>query len=82
VTVQKDNTQVTASTSRRRFTAEYKLEILKEAEECNKPGMIGALRKHPVLTISRTNVAKGSMSGTRWMAQRKSPKMPQPTAVC
>ena len=39
-------------------------------------------RKRPALTISRTGSAQGSIAGTRWMARRKSPKMPQPTAVC
>jgi transposase len=58
VTVQTDNTQVTASTSRRRFTAEYKLKILKEAEECNKPGMIGALLRREGLYSSRLSAWK------------------------
>jgi len=39
-------------------------------------------RKRPALAISRTGSAQGSIAGTRWMARRKSPKVPQPTAVC
>jgi hypothetical protein len=34
-------------TSRRRFTAGYKLQVLREADRCRKPGEIGALlRRH------------------------------------
>jgi integrase len=40
------------------------------------------VRKRPVLTISRTGSAQGSIAGTRWMARQRSPKVPQPTAVC
>jgi hypothetical protein len=53
VTVLKDNTQVAASTSRRRFTAEHKLKILKEAEECKKTGMIGAMLRREGFYSSR-----------------------------
>ena len=36
---------------RRRFTAEYKLRILREADACAKPGEIGALlRRRPLHT--------------------------------
>jgi adenine-specific DNA-methyltransferase len=40
--------------------------------------------KHPVLSISRTGPAPGSMAGTRWMARRKSPTRTraQPSAAC
>lgn len=35
--------EVTEKAVRRKFTAEYKLRILKEAEACTLPGQIGAL---------------------------------------
>lgn len=39
--------EVTERARRRRFTAEFKLEILREADACREPGEIGALlRKH------------------------------------
>jgi transposase len=53
VTIPQDDTQIAASASRRRFTAEYKLKILKEAEECKKTGMIGALLRREGLYSSR-----------------------------
>ena len=53
MTASQDSTQVAASANRRRFTAEYKLKILKEAEECKKTGMIGALLRREGLYSSR-----------------------------
>jgi transposase len=53
VAIAQDNTQVAASTGRRRFTAEYKIRILNEAEECKKTGMIGALLRREGLYSSR-----------------------------
>ena len=53
MTIPQDDTQVAASASRRRFTAEYKLKILKEAEGCKKTGMIGALLRREGLYSSR-----------------------------
>jgi transposase len=35
--------EVVAKAERRRFTAEYKLRVLAEADTCTKPGQIGAL---------------------------------------
>jgi transposase len=35
--------EVPAKTQRRRFTAEYRLRILKQADACKKPGELGAL---------------------------------------
>ena len=37
---------------RRRFTAEYKLAVLKEADACSKPGQIGALLRREGLYSS------------------------------
>ena len=53
MTIPQDDTQIAASASRRRFTAEYKLKILKEAEECKRTGMIGALLRREGLYSSR-----------------------------
>lgn len=35
--------QVTAKARRRRFSAEYKLKIVREADDCTKAGELGAL---------------------------------------
>jgi transposase len=41
---------------RRRFTAEYKLRILREAEGCSRPGEIGALLRREGLYTSHLTV--------------------------
>ena len=46
---------------RRRFTAEYKLRILREAEACSRPGQIGAL-------VRREGLYSAHLS--KWRQQR------------
>jgi transposase len=46
--------EVVAKPTRRRFTAEYKLRILREAESLHEPGTIGALPRHFHFTLSDT----------------------------
>ncbi len=46
------DTEVPAKACRRRFTAEYKQKILREAEHCRKPGEIGALLRREGLYSS------------------------------
>src|SRR5437016_516099 len=47
---------------RRRFTAEYKLRILREVEACTRPGEIGAL-------LRREGLYSGHLS--KWRRQRE-----------
>ncbi len=47
---------------RRRFTAEYKLAVLREAEECTQPGEVGALLRREGLYSSHL---------AEWRKQRK-----------
>ena len=54
--------EVVARASRRRFTAEYKRKILREADTCTKPGEIGALLRREGLYSSHL---------TTWRAQRE-----------
>jgi transposase len=54
--------EVVAKASRRRFTAEYKRKILREAEACTTPGAIGALLRREGLYSSNL---------TTWRAQRE-----------
>jgi transposase-like protein len=54
-------TEVPATATRRRFTAEYKLTILKEADRCSKPGEIGELLRREGLY---------SAALTQWRHQR------------
>jgi transposase-like protein len=44
--------EVAAKPQRRRFTAEYRLRILKEADACKKPGELGALLRREGLYSS------------------------------
>jgi transposase len=51
--------EVSAKATRRRFTAEYKLGILKEADSCTQPGSLGALLRREGLYSSNLNTWKG-----------------------
>src|SRR5216684_7995526 len=44
--------EVAAKPQRRRFTAEYRLRILKQADACKKPGELGALLRREGLYSS------------------------------
>ncbi len=60
--------EVPAKATRRRFTAEYKLRILKEAEACKRPGELGALLRREGLYTShlaawRRQRETGSLKG-------------------
>jgi transposase len=52
VEVVAEDVQVAAKPRRRRYTAEYKHRILKEADACTTPGAIGALRRREGLYSS------------------------------
>jgi transposase len=54
--------EVLAKASRRRFSAEYKLKVLREAELCTQPGELGALLRREGLYSSNL---------TTWRAQRR-----------
>ena len=55
--------EVLEKTSRRRFTAKYKLSILEQADRCEKPGALGALLRREGLYSSNL---------TTWRHQRES----------
>ena len=54
--------EVLAKATRRRFSAEYKLRILREADACTQPGELGALLRREGLYSSNV---------TTWRAQRE-----------
>jgi transposase-like protein len=69
-----------AKATRRRFSAEYKLKILREAEGCNQSGEIGALLRREGLyssnmTTWREQRRRGELSG---LAPKR--RGPMPTA--
>jgi transposase-like protein len=57
-----NDVEVLTKATRRRFSAEYKLRILREAEACRQPGEIGALLRREGLYSSNV---------TTWRAQRE-----------
>jgi transposase-like protein len=54
--------EVVAKAERRRFTVEYKLKVLREADSCKRPGEIGALLRREGLYWSNL---------TTWRKQRE-----------
>jgi transposase len=61
--------EVPEKTIRRRFTAAYQLRILKEAENCTKPGQIGALLRREGLYSS--NLARWRHEVTQGLVPQK-----------
>jgi transposase len=64
----RQETEVVQNAKRRRFTAEYKVNILRLADECREPGSLGALlRKEGLysstLTLWRKQREKGALTG-------------------
>jgi len=62
--------EVLAKAERRRFTGEYKLRVLREADRCKQPGEIGALlRREGLYWSNLTNWRKqrerGELAGLR-----------------
>lgn len=74
-------TEVRPKASRRRFSAEYKREMLAEADRCKKPGELGALLRREGLWSShlstwRAQRAAGELQG---LAPRKRGRKAAPT---
>ena len=70
-------TEVLAKAQRRRFTAEYKRRILKEADRCLRPGEIGALLRREglyasALTVWRVARERGELAGLA--AKKRGPR--------
>jgi len=77
ITMEKRETEVVAKARRRRFTAEYKLRILGEAERCEASGEVGALLRREGLYSShltswRTARQRGELAGLS--PRRRGPK--------
>ena len=73
--------EVPEKARRRRFSAEYKLRVLQEADACSESGEIGALLRREGLYSShlvvwRRQRAEGTLQGLR---PRKRGRKPQPT---
>ena len=79
--------EVPEKTARRKFTAAYKLRILKEAERCTKPGQVGALLRREglyssSLTSWRRQAARGLVPKKRGpVAQKADPHVRRITVL-
>ena len=73
--------EVVAKAERRRFTAEYKRRIVREADRCTKPGEIGALLRREglyssLLTTWRAARERGELEGLA--PKKRGPKATPP----
>jgi transposase-like protein len=73
--------EVEAKAERRRFTAEYKRRIVREADRCTKPGEIGALLRREglyssLLTTWRAARDRGELTGLA--PKQRGPKVMPP----
>ena len=78
-------TEVRERAVRRRFTAEYKLRILKEAESCTKRGQLGALLRREGLYSTnlitwRRQMEKGTLEALLPRKRGPKAKRPDPSA--
>ena len=78
--------EVLEKATRRRFTAEYKAKVLKEADVCKQPGEIGALLRreglyHSHLTVWREQRRKGELVGLAQKKRGPAPKETNPLAA-
>jgi transposase len=77
--------EVVAKASRRRFPAEYKRKILREADACTAPGAIGALLRREGLysshlTTWRAQRERGELAGLTPKPRGPAPKAKNPLA--
>jgi transposase len=78
--------EVLAKATRRRFSAEYKLKILREAEACTQPGELGALLRREGLYSSnlrtwREQRRRGELAGLTPKKRGPAPKAKNPLAT-
>ena len=78
--------EVLAKATRRRFSAEYKLKILREAETCTQPGALGALLRRgrlysSNLTTWREQRERGELAGLTPKKRGPAPQAKNPLAA-
>src|SRR5215218_6573523 len=75
--------EVPEKAKRRRFGAEYKLAILREADACTEPGQIGALPPREGLFPSPPvrRPPQPQTGGTEALARKRGPKPADPARV-
>lgn len=75
--------EVPEKPTRRRFTAEYKLRVLEEADRCSEPGQVGELLRREGLysshlTLWRKQRDSGTLNG---LESKKRGRKPKPRAA-
>ena len=75
--------EVPAKVQRRRFSAEYRLRILKQADACKKPGELGALLRREglyssLLTNWRRQREQGALQDLRGRRRGPKPRLVDP----
>jgi transposase len=70
--------EVEAKATRRRFTAEYKLRVLREADGCQNPGELGALLRREGLYSSHLSAWRKQRRQA--LAAKKRGRKPRPNA--
>jgi transposase-like protein len=73
--------EVPAKAKRRRFTTEYRLKILREADRCKDPGEIGALLRREGLYSSLLSTWRQQREQGALQAMRLVRRGPKPKAV-
>lgn len=73
--------EVSAKAKRRRFTAEYKRRILKEADACTKPGEVGALLRREGLYSSHLASWRAARERGELAALKPKRRGPKPKQV-
>ena len=74
-------TEVTEKGKRRRFTAEYKQRILREAATCKEPGSVGALLRREGLYSSHLTHWRKEATRGELAALKPKKRGPQPAPV-
>src|SRR3989304_7420034 len=65
--------EVVAKATRRRYTAEYKFKILREADACREPGEIGALLRREGLYTSHLSQWRKQRGGGKLFERKRGP---------
>jgi len=85
VSIVPEDVEVSAKARRRRFTAKYKVEVLRKADACTKPGEIGALLRSEGLysshlTTWRQAAERGELAGLAPKKRGRKAAAPNPLA--
>jgi transposase-like protein len=82
-TTRPEDVEVSAKAQRRRFTAQYKQEVLRKADACKQPGEVGALLRREGLysshlTAWRQARERGELAGLAPKTRGRKPAAPDP----